>query len=137
MVLELSVVTRSPNSARSDTGEYVIVALRGECDVTNSHVLRERLLALLDGQAPRVILDLTDLAFFDASGATALVVADRRARQFGVTLALAGAQKIVARVLSLTALDQHFPVYATVAEALADGQASRGDGTLATELWED
>ena len=123
MDLELSVVTPSPDSARSDTDGHVIVALRGECDVTNSHVLRERLLALLDGRAPRVILDLTDLAFIDASGATALVIADRRARQFGVTLALAAAQRIVARVLSLTDLDQHFPVYATVAEALADGQA--------------
>jgi anti-sigma B factor antagonist len=121
MDLELSVVTLPPDSARSAADGYVVVALRGECDVTNSHILRERLLALLDGQAPRVILDLTALAFIDASGATALVIAGRRARQSGVTLALAAAQKIVARVLSLTTLDQHFPVYATVAEALADG----------------
>lgn len=114
MDLELSVATPSP-----DSGDIVVV-VRGECDLTNAHLLRERLLTLVDGQAPLVVVDLTDLNFIDSSGLTALVIADRAARQLGVTLALAAPRKIVARVLSLTVLDQHFPVYDTVAEAIAD-----------------
>lgn len=139
MDLELSVANPPPTSSRDGKDGYVIVTLRGECDLNNADILRERLLALLDdGQAPCVIVDLTDLIFIDSSGLTALVVADRRARELGGTLVLAGARKIVGRVLSLTALDKHFPVYATVAEALADGPRTEVCGTTtAKELRDD
>lgn len=130
MDLELSVANPPPTSFRDGEDGHVIVTLRGECDLNNADILRERLLALLDdGQAHCVILDLTNLIFIDSSGLTALVVADRRARALGGALVLAGARKIVARVLSLTALDRHFPVYASVAEALADGQGTEACGT--------
>lgn len=130
MDLELSVANPPPTSSRDGKDGHVIVTLRGECDLNNADILRERLLALLDdGQTPCVILDLTDLTFIDSSGLTALVVADRRARALGGALVLAGARKIVARVLSLTALDKHFPVYATVAEALAGGPRTDVRGT--------
>lgn len=124
MDLELSVAASPPSSSRDGKDDHVIVTLRGECDLTNADVLRERLLALLGSQTSCVILDLAGLTFIDSSGLTALVVADRRARELGGTIVLAGARKIVARVLSLTALDKHFPVYATVAEALAGGQGT-------------
>lgn len=107
---------------------YVVVELRGELDITTVPNLRPALHALLDGKTPRIILDLSELAFIDSSALTAIVIADRRARQLGVTLALAAPQRIVARVLSITGLDQHFPVYPTLADAAADVQGSPADG---------
>lgn len=124
MDLELSA-TALALSAESPGHGYVVAALRGECDVTNVHLLREHLLNLLDGQAPRVILDLAGLSFIDASGVNVLIAADLRARELGVTLAVAAARNVVARVLSLTGLDQRLAVYATAAEAVADGQVTR------------
>ena len=103
-------------------GGYVVVELRGELDVTTVPMLRPALHALLDGTTPRIILDLAELTFIDSSAQTAIVIADRRARQLGVTFALAAPQRIVARVIAITGLDQHFPVYPTLAEAVADFQ---------------
>lgn len=120
MDLELSSTASSLSTVQSEREGHVIVALRGECDIVNAHVLRDRLLELVDGKAPRVVLDLSGLAFIDASGITALIVADERARELGATLILAAARNAVARVLSLTDLDQLFPVYATVSAAVAD-----------------
>lgn len=136
MDLELSAVASSLESADSAGDGYVIVALRGECDIVNSDVLRERLLDLLDlldGQAPCLILDLSGLAFIDASGITALVVAGQRARERGVTLLLAAARTVVARVVHLTELDRSFPVYATVAEAVAAVAADAVDAADAAD----
>lgn len=107
-------------------GDHIVIALRGELDLSTVPALKTRLHSFLDGSVPRLILDLAGLTFMDSAGMAALVIADRRARQLGVGLVLAGPQQIVARVLSLTALDQHFPVYPTVAEAAADGGGVTG-----------
>lgn len=108
-------------SQRAHDG-YIVIELRGELDVVTVPALKTRLHSLLDGSVPRLILDLSGLTFIDSAALNALVIADRRARQLGVVLALAGPQRIVARVLSLTALDRHFPVYPTVADAAAGTQ---------------
>jgi len=109
---------------------YTVVELCGELDVTTVPILRPALHALLDGKTPRIILDLAELTFIDSSALTAIVIADRRARQLGVTLALAAPQRIVARVISITGLDRHFPVYPTVADAAADVRSSPADSGI-------
>jgi anti-sigma B factor antagonist len=98
---------------------YAVVELRGELDVSNAACLRERLLGILGNQAPSLILDLPALIFIDSTGLSVLVVAERRAHELGGTLCLAGPQKIVARVLHITSLDKHFPVFGTVDQAIA------------------
>lgn len=103
---------------------YTVVELRGELDASTSPALQTGLEDLLNRRAPCVILDLSALTFLDSSALTVLVVSDRRAREAGGSLALAGPRQIVARVLSLTALDQHFAVYPTVADAIADRPAA-------------
>jgi anti-sigma B factor antagonist len=103
--------------------DCIVVELRGELDVTTVPMLRPALHALLDGKAQHIILDLAELTFIDSSALTAIVIADRRARQLGVTIALAAAQRIVARVIGITGLDRHFPVYPTVADAAAGVQS--------------
>lgn len=103
---------------------YTVVELRGELDASTSPVLQTGLDDLLNRPAPCVILDLSALTFLDSSALTVLVVSERRARERGGSLLLAGPRQIVARVLSLTALDQHFAVYSTVAEAIASHPAA-------------
>lgn len=103
---------------------YAVVELRGELDVGTVPVLKAGLDGLLNRPAPRIILDLAALTYIDSSALTALVSSDRRARELGGALTLVGPRGIVARVLSITALDQHFPVFPTVSAAVADGQAA-------------
>ena len=95
-----------------------IVELRGELDISSADSLRERLLGILAGQSASLILDLARLAFIDSTGISVLVAAERRAHELGGTVSLAAPQKIVARVLHITSLDRHFPVFPTVDDAI-------------------
>lgn len=109
-------------SERVEAG-HTVVALRGELDLTSADQVRDYLLGALAGRPGSIIMDLTGLAFLDCAGLRVLTGAGRCARQLGVSFALAGPQGIVARVIHLVGLAQHYAIYATVAGAAA-GQVS-------------
>ncbi|MBO0708811.1 MAG: STAS domain-containing protein [Candidatus Dormibacteraeota bacterium] len=109
-------------SERLEEG-HAVVELRGELDISSAASLRERLLDILADHAHSLVLDLSRLVFIDSTGLSVLVAAERRAQELGGTLSLVGPQKIVARVLRVTSLDKHFPIFPTVGEAiLADSE---------------
>lgn len=97
---------------------YAVVELHGELDISSASGLREQLFDILAGQAASLILDLSGLSFIDSTGISVLVAAERRAHELGGSLSLVGPQKIVARVLHITSLDRHFPIFPTVEEAI-------------------
>lgn len=101
---------------------YVVVELRGELDLSNASGLRARLMEVLAGESASLILDLSGLAFMDSTGVSVLVAAERRAIELGGTISLAGAQKVVARVLRVTSMDKHFATFGTVEEAVLAGR---------------
>jgi anti-sigma B factor antagonist len=105
-------------SERTHDG-HVVVELRGDLDISTASDARERLLAILAGQAASaLILDLSGLDFLDSTGVSVLVAIEQRAGVRGRKLFLAAPQKIVARVLRITSLDKHFRIYPTVEEAI-------------------
>ena len=99
---------------------YTVVTLTGEVDATNS----EELYGVLESvvlQHPRLlIVDLSELSFMDSTGLRMLLRSSRELDQQGGVLALASPQVSVARVLQLTRADQLIPVYASVADAIAE-----------------
>jgi anti-anti-sigma factor len=104
------------------TGEgdsHVVVALRGELDVTDAASVA----AVIADAAARhleIIVDLAGLDFIDSSGVAALARGRVHARRAGGDLVLAAPQPQVLRVLTLTRLVEVFPVHASVGNA-ADG----------------
>jgi anti-anti-sigma factor len=104
-------------SARTERG-YVIAALSGELDIASAPALREQLLGLLTPAASRLIIDLSAVSYADASGLTVLVGTARRAGLLGGYLRPAAPSPEVARVLSLTGLDQHLDIFPTVDAAI-------------------
>lgn len=96
-----------------------VVALRGELDLSTAPGLRDRLLAILNERPGGLILDLSALTFMDSTGINVLLVTERRAVLLGGSLALAAPQKIVAKVLRITGLDNHFAIYPTAEAAAA------------------
>lgn len=103
--------------------DYVVVELRGELDFNSAPALEEGLLAILAQRGTRLILDLSDLAFMDAAGLRVILATGRRAALLGGTLSLAAPQRIVARILQLTGLDQRLAIFPTVSEATAAAHA--------------
>jgi len=105
-------------STREGNG-HIVVALRGELDVTDAASVAATIAAAA-ARHLEVIVDLAGLDFIDSSGVAALARGRMHARQAGVDVVLAAPQQRVLRVLTLTRLIEVFPVHASVDEA-ADG----------------
>jgi anti-sigma B factor antagonist len=106
--------------------DRVLVALRGELDVTDAASAAAALIALAARDC-EIIVDLAGLEYIDSSGLAALVLARRHARQAGGDLLLAAPQQQVLRLLTLTRLIEIFGVH-----ACEDKVASSAERSAAT-----
>lgn len=97
---------------------YTLVSLDGEGDVTVRGRLRAALAAQVTAGAPRLIVDLSGLAYIDASCLRVLWRVSRMAEETGGTLRLAAPQPLVARVMELWGARQVIGVHGSVAEAV-------------------
>jgi anti-sigma B factor antagonist len=86
--------------------------------------LREQLLDALSHSTNRLILDLSEVRFCDASGLAVLVGTQHRAQLLGVSLSVAAPRPQIAKVLRITGLDRSLTVYPTLPEALARATAT-------------
>ncbi|WP_146252238.1 STAS domain-containing protein [Streptomyces carminius] len=108
----------------SRTGEgHTVVAVDGPLDYHTSPQLLGHLRSKEPRRVPLVVLDLSRVAFCDSSGLGAFVEIFRHRSEEGLRLALTGLQPEVRRVMELTRLVDVLPLYATVADALAEGRA--------------
>jgi anti-anti-sigma factor len=98
---------------------HVVVAVAGELDAMTAQQFRDELMQQVPAARRRVVVDLSGLQFMDTSAIHVLVRVNNRVMAGGGLLVLAGAQPVVARVLSLAGADEVMPVVGTVADALA------------------
>ncbi len=121
-------------TSRTDRGGYVVAVLRGELGIASAPALREQLLSLLRASS-QLVIDLSAVEHADASGLAVLVGSGRRAMLLGGSLRLAAPSLEVARVLSVTGLDQHLDIFPTVRAAITgqrphEGTADSGPTSL-------
>jgi anti-sigma B factor antagonist len=64
------------DAQRADGG--VLLTVAGELDIATVPVVRERLSALIEGGARRVVVDLRDVSFMDSTGLAAFIHAKMR-----------------------------------------------------------
>lgn len=83
-------------------GDEVVLALRGELDLTSAPVFERELVAAESSNPRRVVIDLSGLEFMDSTGLRALLIARERAQENGHELALRRGPRQVQRVLELT-----------------------------------
>ena len=103
-------------SVRGQNG-YTIAAIGGDLDIASVPALRERLREVLGPDANRMVVDLSEVRFCDASGLAVLIGVRRRAWLLGGVLRLAAPAPPVVAVLRLTGLDVQFEIFATVLAA--------------------
>ncbi|MEV5795702.1 STAS domain-containing protein [Streptomyces sp. SID14446] len=96
---------------RRDAATGPVLEIVGELDYASAPDLRQALdtLTLSDGQL--LFLDLAGLEYCDSSGLSALLAARNLATEHGARIALAAVPADTARILSLTGLDQVFPIH--------------------------
>jgi anti-anti-sigma factor len=106
-------------ATRLTEGEWVVVALSGECDLSERATLATELGAAV-ADCHTVVVDLTDLGFIDSAGIHELVKAYHAARERQNNLYVRNASGIVASVLEITGVGELL--------ALPSGETeSRGD----------
>jgi anti-anti-sigma factor len=86
------------------------IRLSGEIDIYTSPMLRERLMEVLESSTRLLVLDLSRVAFCDATGLSVLVGVRRRAQSMGITVALASPRPGMTKLLRITGLDRSFPI---------------------------
>jgi anti-sigma B factor antagonist len=106
-----------PNAAdgleitRHDAKASSVLHLKGHLGIDSSPVLRDELLAMLQEQAPKVVIvDLTELSYVDASGIATLIEALKIARHRQSTVCLQGLQ---GRLLHLFEVTGVLPLFET------------------------
>jgi anti-sigma B factor antagonist len=101
---------------RCTSGCAVVVAT-GEIDLYTAPALRDALVKAGESSS-RIVIDLTDVTFVDSTGLGVMLGALGRARDTDRSVSLVGPTDMVKRVLQITHLDQVFPTYALLEEAL-------------------
>jgi len=102
---------------------HTVVEVRGEVDVYTAATLRERLLAVIEGGATSVVVDLRRVDFLDSTGLGVLVGALKRLRLAGGQLALVCDSEKLLKVFRITALDRVFTLHDSVEAATAAAPA--------------
>jgi len=125
-------MSRIDLSSRVSPG-YVVVALRGELDVSGA-ARTGRTLAGAAAARSRVIVDLAELTFMDGRCVYPLAAARQQARKAGDDLLLASPRGPALRVLSLAGPIDLPPVFASVDEAASGEGRGPAPAGLTAEL---
>ncbi|MGH9297334.1 MAG: STAS domain-containing protein [Acidimicrobiales bacterium] len=96
-----------------------VLSIRGEIDVSTAPELRDRLLEVSQKGQNTVVVDLTEVTFLDSTALGVLVSGLKRFRAADGDLRLVVAGRSVSKVLEITGLNEVFPIFESVATAVA------------------
>lgn len=100
-------------------GQATVLKLKDrKLDATVSPELKGEFLILCNPQTKNLVIDLSAVEFCDSSGLSALLIAERKMRENGGVVLLAGVQKKVLSLIKISRLDRAFRIYDSVAQAL-------------------
>jgi anti-anti-sigma factor len=100
--------------------EIPVARLQGEVDASNVKEMGDRLRSLLSNRSVALVIDLSGTTYLDSAGINMLfsLAEELRGRQQRLALVV-GDRSPIARMITLTGLDQTIPVTATLPEALS------------------
>ncbi len=104
------------NCMSRSEGEFQVVSVSGEVDLSWSSDVREAILDAINGN-PAVLVELSDVNYIDSSGIAALVEGYQTAKVKSVQFGLLQISDAVRSVLELARLDQVFPIHADLGSA--------------------
>lgn len=104
----------------STQGDWQILGVDGELDLSTSERFRDALTELVDASS-YVAIDLRAVSFMDSTALGVVVAAMKRARERGGEVALVGPIGSPRKVLSITALDQIMRIVEDPAELSETG----------------
>jgi anti-anti-sigma factor len=100
--------------------EIPVARLQGEVDASNVKEMGDRLRSLLSNRSVALVIDLSATTYLDSAGINMLfaLAEELRGRQQRLALVVGNGSPI-ARMITLTGLDQTIPVTGALADALS------------------
>ncbi|MHB1988385.1 MAG: STAS domain-containing protein [Acidimicrobiales bacterium] len=95
-----------------------VLQIKGDLDLSASAALRACLLDEVGLDGPPIVIDLEEVPFVDSTCLGVLISMMRQAQVSRGGLRLASAQARVRRALEIAALDDIFPLFESVSEAV-------------------
>ena len=95
-----------------------VVSVCGEIDRSTAPKLEQELFGAAVLGARCVVVDLTEVTFFDSRAVHAVVRSSQRLHASGTRLEIVSGNRLVNRVLEITAVDQIFQIPPTLARAI-------------------
>ena len=101
--------------------EIPVARLQGEVDASNVKEIGDRLRSLMSNRSVALVIDLSATTYLDSAGINLLfsLAEELRGRQQRLALVIAERSPI-ARMISLTGLDQTVPTHPTLPDALGE-----------------
>ena len=93
-----------------EQAEMVQVSVAGAVCAAGTMELRTALVAVLENEPPRILVDCRDVSYVSSSGIGMLVSLLKRCHHDGVGFALCGLNEDIREIFSLTRLDQVFTI---------------------------
>lgn len=97
---------------------FVVVAIGGRIDALSSQEIEDHLVALLDGGARYVILDLRDVPYLSSAGLRVLILLAKHLYGVG-QLALCNVQETVEEIIDMVGFRNYMLLFPTLEEAEA------------------
>lgn len=107
-----------PFQSAKDPSGATIVQVEGQLIVANRQDLKTLIQDALQAGERKFVVDFTPTAYIDSSGLGALVSINKKVREAGGELRLAGLNEDLRALFELTKLDTLFAISETTAEAL-------------------
>lgn len=109
---------RGKDESRSSV-DYALVALPEEVDAASCAGISARLMNLvLSGRYAKVVVDFSITRYIDSAGIGVLERARREFTSRGGELVLAGLNRSIRRIFSITGMDRVFPIFDTVTDGI-------------------
>ena len=110
--MDLSLTTRTE-------GDRTVLSVGGEIDVYTAPKLREQLVDLVNSGQYHLVVDMEGVEFLDSTGLGVLVGGLKRVRAHEGSLRLVCTQERILKIFRITGLTKVFPIYDSVADAVA------------------
>jgi anti-sigma B factor antagonist len=110
--MQITVESKSPAPG-------TVVSLVGKLDAVSTADVEKALIGVIEGGETKLVVDCAKLEFISSAGLRSLIMAIKRMKTRGGTIALAAMQRDVKEIINISGLSPLFKIHATPAEALA------------------
>jgi anti-sigma B factor antagonist/stage II sporulation protein AA (anti-sigma F factor antagonist) len=106
-----------------EIANVLVVQVHGRIDHTTAKAFENELLPQLDGctgEAKKILLDLSNVAYMSSAGLRVLTVAAKQCRQQNGDIVVAALQPLLQEVFRISRFDTIFKIFKTVKESLEE-----------------